>query len=120
MRWWSGTGISPFWARGRGQGWQASSNMPLEGLEGHTLSLAPPTSSGGEGTTRPKFGEIYAGPATHGSPHVALQISPTYATCTVRLDRKLHRPVGDRKLHRLDYEILCRSHSLRVPYEVAK
>ena len=71
-----------------------SSDMPLEGLEGHTHTLAPHTcsGSGGEGPTRPKFDEIYAGPATHGSPHVALQISPTYATCTVRLDRKLHRP----------------------------
>ena len=27
---------------GMGPGWQASSNMPLEGPEGHTHSLAPP------------------------------------------------------------------------------
>ena len=42
-----------------------SSDMPLEGLEGHTHTLAPHTcsGSGGEGPTRPKFGEIYAGPA---------------------------------------------------------
>ena len=46
VRWWewADTGISPFCGRGAGAGgWQASSNMPLEGLEGqHTHSLAPP------------------------------------------------------------------------------
>ena len=48
-----------------------SSDMPLEGLEGHTHThtLAPHTcsGSGGEGPTRPKFGEIYAGPAPGGA-----------------------------------------------------
>ena len=47
-----------------------SSDMPLEGLEGHTHTLAPHTcsGSGGEGPTRPKFGEIYAGPRRSNPP----------------------------------------------------